>query len=515
MKPKKTLNQPKAKSVASDDKPKEYCGVFGIFNNSDAAAMTFYGLHALQHRGQESAGIVTSDYDDAKKRRVFHVHKDFGLVTDIFKDEAMMKTLTGKSAIGHNRYSTAGSANRKENIQPFSVMYRYGNIALGHNGNFSNARKLRKHLRDEGVIFQATSDSELVLHLVARSKESDQIEQIREALTKVEGAFSLVILTDDKLIACRDPHGWRPMAIGTKKNADGTKSYVVASETCAFDIIEATYLRDVEVGEIIVIDADTVKTGNIKSYKLPKARRKAQCIFEYVYFSRPDSMIFGESVDKVRRKIGKNLAHEGAVDIQGDETYVTVISVPDSSNTAALGFVTESNKLGKPARFELGLIRNHYVGRTFIQPGDKARANKVRSKYNVVKGVLKGKRIVVVDDSIVRGTTSKALIKLLREAGPKEIHLRISSPPIMHPCFYGMDFPTKEKLIANQFDGDVEKIRKELGVDSLIYLSMEGLLKSATPHGSEKDDYGYCTACFSGHYPIPIDNALTDKEENE
>jgi amidophosphoribosyltransferase len=300
------------------------------------------------------------------------------------------------------------------------------------------------------------------------------------------------------------------------KDRNGRKvkpTYVVASETCAFDIIAAKYKREILPGEIVAIDKTTLETGEVKSIFLPKSERKARCIFEYVYFSRPDSMIFGESVDKVRRKLGKNLSHEGGLKPIGDEKYVTVISVPDSSNTAALGFVTESNKQGNAARLELGLIRNHYVGRTFIQPGEHERGLKVRSKYNTVRGVLKHRRIVVVDDSIVRGTTSKMLVQLLREAHPKEIHLRISSPPITNPCFYGMDFPTKDKLIANQVGGNIEKIREELGVDSLVYLSMKGLLASVPKYEDEKGSY--CTACFSGNYPVPIEEATTDKEKND
>lgn len=479
---------------------------------------TFYGLYSLQHRGQEGAGIVAAEYDEEKRKTHFRIVKNFGLVSEVFRDERVLETLKGRAAIGHNRYSTMGSAKTPQNIQPFLVTYKSGHLALGHNGNLTNEKPLRRRLIEDGVIFQATSDSEIILHLIARSKAPTIVEQVYDALTQIQGAFSLVILTDHALIAARDPLGFRPLSLGLRDNKDkhGKKApptYVVASETCAFDIISAKYKREILPGEIVVIDNETLQTGEIKSVFLPKSERKARCIFEYVYFSRPDSMIFGESVDKVRRKLGKNLSHEGGLKPKDDEKYVTVISVPDSSNTAALGFVTESNKQGNAARLELGLIRNHYVGRTFIQPGEHERGLKVRSKYNIVRGVLKGRRVVVVDDSIVRGTTSKMLVQLLREAHPKEIHLRISSPPITNPCFYGMDFPTKDKLIANQLGGDVEKIREELGVDSLVYLSMKGLLASVPKYEDEKGSY--CTACFSGNHPLPIEDVSTEKEKND
>jgi amidophosphoribosyltransferase len=494
------------------------CGIYGIYNSPNAAVDTFYGLYALQHRGQEGAGIVTSDYDEEKKKTVFRSHRDFGLVSEVFHDKKIFETLKGTSAIGHTRYSTTGSSLSAQNIQPFSVNYKSGHLALGHNGNLTNVRTLRKTLSQQGVIFQATSDSEIILHLIARSPAPTVLEQVYDALVQVQGAYSLTILTDKGLIAARDPLGFRPLSLGIKKHKEknGKKhkpSYIVASETCAFDINSAKYEREVAPGEIVLIDDETLETGETKSLFLPKSARKARCIFEYVYFSRPDSVIFDESVDKVRRKLGKNLSHEAGVKPKDDEKYVTVISVPDSSNTAALGFVTESNKHGLPSRLELGLIRNHYVGRTFIQPGEGDRELKVRSKYNVVRGVLKNRRVVVVDDSIVRGTTSKMLVSLLHEAHPKEIHLRITSPPITNPCFYGMDFPTRDKLIAHQLSGDVEKIRAELGVDSLSYLSLKGLLNSVPKYDDEHGSY--CTACFSGDYPVAVDDATTEKDEND
>jgi amidophosphoribosyltransferase len=500
------------------------CGIFGIFNSSQAAFETFYGLYALQHRGQEASGIVTSDYDAERQKATFRIHKSLGVVGEIFKDEQTLTALTGRAAIGHNRYSTLGSSKSTQNVQPFAVSYRLGHLALAHNGNLTNEKELRQKLTNEGVIFQATSDSELILHLIARSKKKTILEQVKDALSQVQGAYSLVILTEKGLIAARDPLGFRPLALGYKprplpRTGKRTKpekidhaTYVVASETCALDIISAQYLREIQPGEIVMIDDDAIETGKIKSTFLPTTTKKSRCIFEYVYFSRPDSMIFGESVDKVRRKLGKNLSHEAPVKPEGDENYVTVISVPDSSNTAALGYVTESTKNHKPARLELGLIRNHYVGRTFIQPGEQERGLKVRTKYNTVRGVLKNRRIVVVDDSIVRGTTSKMLVQLLREAAPKEIHLRISSPPIISPCFYGMDFPTKDKLIANEI-GSVEKIQKHLGVESLAYLSLKGLLNSVPKYDGETSSY--CTACFSGKHPLPVEAATTEKERND
>jgi len=488
------------------DKPRSNCGVFGIYKHPQAATLTYYGLNALQHRGQEGTGIVTLDFDGTKEKYHLNVHKGFGLVNEVFKDDTILTDiLRGEAAVGHNRYSTAGSANNKFNIQPFTVNYRNGHMALSHNGNFTNFSKLRNELQDGGTIFQTTSDSELILHLIARSREHDQLDQVEEALNRVEGAFSLVLLTDHALIAARDPHGFRPLALGKFED-----SLVVASETCAFDIIGAKYIRDIEPGEILIIDDATLRDEKTQSRWIGKQVDKPRkCIFEYVYFSRPDSVIFGENVDKVRRKLGKLLAHEHPVSTTDDELAI-VISVPDASNTATLGYATESQKMGQNIRYEIGLIRSHYAGRTFIQPYQDMREAKVRTKFNTVKGVLKDRVVIVVDDSIVRGTTAKLLIKMIREAEPKEIHFRITSPPIHYPCHYGMDFPNKDELIANRLNGDLEAIRKELGVDSLGYLSLEGML-DAVP---DKEKEGYCTACFSGEYPVPIDIETT-KEEYE
>ncbi|AAM71559.1 MAG TPA: amidophosphoribosyltransferase [Chlorobaculum sp.] len=496
------------------------CGVFGVFNSKTPAEDTFYGLYSLQHRGQEAAGIVVAEYNKAKKKTLFKQHKGLGLVSEVFKDEQIFENLSGYAAIGHNRYSTTGASKSNNNIQPFSLTYRSGSLAIAHNGNLTNSRVLRKELTEEGVIFQASSDTEIIPHLAARSKEKEPLHQIYDALRQVEGAFSIVILANNQMIAARDPYGVRPLALGKKIDpATGELAYVVASETCAFDIIKAEYIRDIEPGEILLIDHLAVDNEKPVSLYLPPVERKARCIFEYVYFARPDSFIFRHSVDKVRRNLGKNLARESTIERDPNDKELAVVSVPDSSNTAALGFVRESNKLGKPARFEHGLIRNHYVGRTFIQPGIQSREIKVRSKYNIVRGVMQGRPIILVDDSIVRGTTAKMLIKLVREANPKEIHLHISSPPITNPCFYGMDFPSKRQLLTHMLAdaehelGDIEKIREYIGVDSLRYLSMQGLLNSVPEF--EGETCSYCTACFSGDYPIPIADATTDKEEND
>lgn len=495
------------------DKPHDYCGIFGIYNHPQAALMTYYGLHALQHRGQESAGIVTSTIDPIKNRPVMPMHKDFGLVLNVFDDKSIFtQKLHGHTAIGHNRYSTSGSAANATNIQPFRVHYSKGNLALGHNGNLTNARQLREHFINEGVLFQSTSDTELILHLISHSRKENQLDQILDALSKIEGAYCLVILTDDKLIAVRDPNGFRPLSLG---RLDG--SYVVASETCAFDIIGAEYVREIKPGEVLIIDRDTIEGGDIKSHILPRldGTPTSACIFEYVYFARPDSRIFGENVDKVRRKIGKYLAREHPLNKvvrnpRGKRPIV--ISVPDSSNTAALGYARESNKLGHDCHYEIGLIRNHYVGRTFISPGQESREIKVRTKFNTVKGVLEDRPVIIVDDSIVRGTTSRYLVDMIRKSNPTEIHFMVSSPQIVDPCFYGMDFPSPEELIANRFNRDTERIAQSLGVDSLHYLSPEGLVaavREANPKGQD-----YCTACFTGNYPVPVETGV-QKEENE
>ncbi len=452
------------------DKPKEACGVIGVYGYPEAAMMTYLGLYALQHRGQEGAGIVSSDGEKIYR------HVGQGLVNDVFSSPDIIKKLKGQLAIGHNRYSTTG-ADQKINVQPILVNSKEGPLALGHNGNLVNSRALRDMLQKSGALFQTTTDSEVIVHLIAHSKEPDIVSSVKDALNKVRGAYSLVILTKDKLIAARDPSGFRPLSFGYLD-----KGYVVASETCAMDLIGAEYIRDVNPGELLIIDEN-----GIRSESLNGNNEHAHCIFEFIYFSRPDSRVFGEYVDKTRRKLGKRLAEEHPADAD------IVIAVPDSSNTAALGY---AHQLGIP--FELGLIRNHYIGRTFIQPQQKIRHFNVKVKFNPVGGVLKGKRVVVVEDSIVRGTTLKILTQVIRKAGAKEVHVRVSSPPIRHPCYYGMDFPTRKELIASSMS--VEEIRKHLGVDSLGYLSMKGLL-SAVP----REGRGYCTACFGGPYPVPVE----------
>ncbi len=480
------------------DKPHCHCAVFGVYGHPSASQLTYYGLLAQQHRGQEGSGIVTCERDTKTGKPRFLAHRDFGLVNDVYRDDRIFtERLRGSMAIGHNRYSTAGAADNKANIQPFTVIYKNGYVAVSHNGNLTNFKILRQQLQDEGTIFQTTSDTEIILHLIARSKESQQIDQIRDALSQIRGAFSLVFMTDNAIVAARDHSGFRPLAIGKRGGA-----FFVASETVAFDIIDAEYVRDVEPGEAVVIDENTKSKGEVTSLRIDsRSSAPHPCIFEYIYFSRPDSQIFGHSVDKVRRKLGKNLAKSKPVTPKYPAEKQVVINVPDSSNTATMGFVQQTKKDGGNAKLEIGLIRSHYIGRTFIQPKQDVRENKVKTKFNTVKGVLKDKVVVIVDDSIVRGTTSKQLVQLIRQAGPKEVHFRVTSPPIKHPCHYGMDFPTPSELIANQCGGDVRKIEKELGVDSLEYLEMNELLTSVP------DDSHYCTACFSGNYPVPIDDS--------
>lgn len=476
------------------------CGIVGVFNHPQASALTYYALHALQHRGQEASGIVTLYSDDKTQKKRFGVHKGEGLVLDVFADHNIFtNALKGTAAIGHNRYSTTGS-NSLANIQPFHFNYTGGNFALAHNGNLTNTKALRAELKAQGAIFQTTTDSELFMHLVARSKQQTQIEQVRDAVRTAQGAYSLVMLGENALYASRDPHGFRPLCIGRLKH-EGGWAYIVASESCALDILSAEYLREVEHNEILVLNEHTIQTGEFTSYYINESMTDSRhCIFEYVYFSRPDSKIFGHAVDKVRRKMGKTLAEEAPV--EGTlESKAIVIAVPDSGNTATLGYARVNEKT-YPSRYEIGLIRSHYVGRTFIAPGQNTREFKVKTKFNVVRGVLENQRVVVVDDSIVRGTTSKALVHLIREAKPKEVHLRITSPPVKHPCMYGMDFPSSEELIANHHNS-TEEIGRALGVDSLAYLSEEGLM-SAVPSAPGT---AYCTACFSGKYPIAVDVA--------
>ncbi len=451
-----------------EDHPREFCGVFGIFGDPDAAEKTYLGLYALQHRGQESAGIAASD------GKQISLHRGMGLVWSVFQDPNIMPTLRGASAIGHNRYSTTGSSDLM-NAQPILIRSRGEQIAAAHNGNLVNSRELHTMLEEQGAIFQTTSDSEIALHLIARSKKATIEEKIEDALSQLEGAYCFIFLTNSKLIAVRDPRGFRPLCIGKLENA-----YVVASESCACDIIGAEYIRSVEPGEIVVIDESGISSRFLKTK--PK---QSSCVFEYIYFSRPDSIIFGEKVDKARRMLGKRLAQESPCEAD------IVIPIPDSANTAALGYAQESG-----LRFEIGLIRNHYVGRTFIAPHQKARDMDVKVKFNPVTGVLKGKRVVVIEDSIVRGTTLKQLIHLIRSAGAVKVHVRVSSPPIISPCFYGIDISSRGELIASSHC--VEETCRYLEADSLAYLSVEGML-SAVPEGELQ-----CTACFTGEYPTEV-----------
>lgn len=497
------------------DKPESNCGVIGIYNHPEASVIAYYALHALQHRGQEAAGILAAHWEEHPKgrRRRLRIHKDNGLVLDVFKDHKILsEVLVGDAALAHNRYSTTGASGKIENIQPFFMQYRMGGFGLAHNGNLTNTHRLREELASQGTIFQTSTDSELILHLVAHSQQEHQIDQIREALQKTRGAYSLAMLTDTSLVAARDPHGIRPLAFGRLKRPDGAWAYMVASETCAFDIVGAEYIRDVHPNEILIIDDRTVATGEVHStHVVEHAPKPTHCIFEYIYFARPDSKVFEENVDKVRRKLGKTLAIESPVPADPGKK-VTVINVPDSSNTATLGYASQNQKLGNQTKYQIGLIRSHYVGRTFIQPGQDRREMKVKVKFNTVKGVLKDKKVVVVDDSIVRGTTSKALIHLIREAHPREVHLRITAPPITHPCKYGMDFPSKAELIANHHANE-EEIGNELGVESLRYLSVKKLLESVPHKDRSGREIGYCTACFTGHYPVPFDDETQENDD--
>ncbi|MCX5709387.1 MAG: amidophosphoribosyltransferase [Candidatus Omnitrophica bacterium] len=454
----------------SDDHPKEYCGLFGIINNRHASWLTYLGLYAQQHRGQEACGIV------ANNKGILSIHKDTGLVSDVFNEQVLSK-LKGNAAVGHVRYSTTGSSVLK-NAQPLLIDYAKGSICIAHNGNLVNSLELRKYLEKSGSIFQTTTDSELVIHLMARSRSMDLEESLVYALKRIKGAYSLVMMDNKHLIGVRDPFGFRPLCLGKLGN-----SWCLASETCAFDLIGAKLVLQIDPGEIVIISETAVKS--IKPRDLQFKHRHAYCTFEHVYFSRPDSVVFGETVHLVRRKLGEQLARENPVDAD------FVVPVPDSGFSAALGYSKES---GIP--LEMGIIRNHYVGRTFIQPAQDTRDLGVKVKFNLLKDVLRGKRVVIVDDSIVRGTTSVIRVRNLRKVGVKEIHLRISCPPHRFPCFYGIDFHRSSELIANRYES-LDKIRQYLGVDTLGYLSLEGMLgclKYPKNH--------YCTACWAGKYPI-------------
>ena len=455
------------------DKFREECGVIAIYAHPEAEKLAYLGLHALQHRGQESAGIVTSD------GMTLHPYKAMGLVADIFTEEVLSQ-LHGTLAIGHTRYSTAGDS-ALLNAQPILVQSNKGRVALAHNGNLVNAPEIRSRLETQGSIFQTNSDTEVIVHLIALSKEHTLPEAMADALRRVEGAFSLVMISPDRIFAARDPRGFRPLAMGRISQQEGQKqdTIVFASETCAFDLIGATYEREVKPGELVVVGPE-----GITSRFYASAAPQSSCIFEHVYFSRPDSLVFGRAVQESREELGRQLAREAPADAD------IVVPVPDSGVTAAMGYASES---GIPFRF--GLIRNHYIGRTFIEPRQTVRDFGVKLKLNPVRSLLEGKRVVLIDDSIVRGTTSRKIVRMIRNAGAKEVHMRISCPPTISPCFYGVDTPSKKELIAA--NKSVEEIRDFIGAESLAYLSLEGL-KKACDDGAQ---IRYCTACYTGSYP--------------
>lgn len=454
------------------DKLQEECAIFGIYGHPEAGNLTYLGLYALQHRGQEASGIVTHDGN------TYYQEKGTGLVADIFSEDRLRK-LKGNAAIGHNRYSTTGD-NCLENVQPLMVNYALGTLGMVHNGNLINASFLRDEMEAYGAIFQSSMDSEVIIHLIAHSRQERLVQRIVDACERVRGAYSLLFLSEEGLIGVRDPYGVRPLCLGKMK-----EGYVLASETCAFDLIDAEYVRDIEPGEIVQINEK-----GVFSFKPFTKVSPAQCVFEYVYFSRPDSRVFDRNVYYIRKRLGMELAREG--DIKAD----IVIPVPDSGVPAALGFA-EASKIP----YDTGLIRNHYVGRTFIEPQQSIRHFGVKIKLNAVREILDGKRVVVVDDSIVRGTTSRKIVKMIRAAGAKEIHVRISSPPIISPCFYGIDTPTRQELVASSHS--VEEIRKYITADSLSYLSTEGMFRAVYNSDSGENRH-FCTACFSGNYPIPF-----------
>ena len=463
-----------------DEGPHEECGVVGISGMDMASEQAFLAMYALQHRGQEAAGMVTFDHDGP------HVLKGPGLVGDVFETWSIRKKLRGRTAVGHLRYSTSGGSDAA-NIQPITARIASGDIALAHNGNLTNHFDVRKRLVDDGAIFRTTSDSETLVHLIAKSRHDTVDTKVDDALSHLEGAFSIVLSIDDTIYAARDPHGFRPLVLGRKGSGA-----VVVSETCALDILGAEYVRDLQPGEVI-----RIRDGEVHQLRsLPPAAQPSPCIFELVYFARPDSHLWGVSVDGARRVFGRRLAQEHPIEADA------VISVPDSANSAALGYAEES---GIP--FELGMLRHHSVGRTFIKPSQEDRDFGARMKYSPVREVLEGRRIVVVDDSLVRGTTSRSLVRMLRGAGASEVHFRIGSPPVRWPCFYGIDMPTRAELIASKLD--VPAIAEKLGADSLGYLSLEGMIEAVAAGGP------YCTACFSGDYPAPrtdVDKGFVSEE---
>jgi amidophosphoribosyltransferase len=461
-----------------DDKLHEECGVFGVYGHDDAAALTALGLHALQHRGQEAAGIVTYD------GRHFHSHRAMGNVGDNFSTEAVIQMLPGRIAVGHNRYSTSGGGAQR-NIQPLFADFESGGFAIAHNGNLTNARRIQRELVKRGSLFQSTTDTEVIVHLIATSQAVGVVERLIDALRQVQGAYSLVALANDQMIGVRDPQGVRPLVLG---ELDG--AHVLASETCALDIIGAKFVRDIEPGEVVVIDGAGIRT--LKPFPALPPRF---CVFEYIYFARPDSIADGTSVYEARKRIGMELARESAVPAD------VVVPVPDSGVPSAMGYASEA---GLP--YELGIIRNHYVGRTFIEPADHIRHLGVKLKHNASRHVLEGKRVILIDDSIVRGTTSIKIVEMVRSAGAKEVHMRIASPPTTHSCFYGVDTPERSQLLAAR--QSVEEMRNYIGVDSLAFLSIDGLYRAMGYERRNEAMPQYCDACFTGDYAIP----LTDQE---
>jgi amidophosphoribosyltransferase len=468
-----------------DDKPHEECGVFGIWSHPDAAALTALGLHALQHRGQESAGIVSFDGNR------FHSHRGMGLVGDNFGDARVIASLAGNCAIGHNRYATTGDTVLR-NVQPLYADFEFGGLAVAHNGNLTNATALRRTLVRRGCLFQSTTDSEVFIHLIAISEYATVVDRLIDALKQVVGAYSLISLTNNSLMGVRDPLGVRPLILGRIGHADGSVSWVLASETCALDIVGAEFVRDVEPGEVIIIDVQGVHS--VKPFGRTRSRF---CVFEYIYFARPDSVVERMPVYEARKRIGAELARESHVPAD------VIVPVPDSGVPAAMGYAKEC---GVP--FELGIIRNHYVGRTFIEPTDSIRHLGVKLKHSANAPMLKGKRVILVDDSIVRGTTARKIVEMVRHAGAAEVHMRVSSPPTTHSCFYGIDTPERSKLLAARHS--VEEMAQMIGVDSLAFISIDGLYRALNHDGRNEARPQYCDACFTGDYPI----ALPDMADN-
>lgn len=457
-----------------DDHPHEECGLFGIYGYIDAAAHTALGLHALQHRGQEAVGIVSYDGEQ------FHSHRALGLVGDNFSSEEVISQLTGNVAIGHVRYSTSGDTVIR-NVQPLFAEFKFGGLAVAHNGNLTNAYAVRRALIERGSIFQSTSDTETIIHLIARSEYGRVVDRLTDAISQLEGAFSLVAMSGKKLIGVRDPYGVRPLVIGRLGDA-----YILTSETCALDILGAKFVRDVDPGEIVIVDEN-----GLHSLKPFSKKPRRFCIFEYIYFARPDSNIEGRHVYTVRKNIGRELARESSVPAD------VIVPVPDSGVPSAIGYAQQAD-----VPFELGIIRNHYVGRTFIEPTAQIRHLGVRLKHNANQGSIKGKRVVLVDDSIVRGTTSTKIVEMVRAAGATEVHMRISSPPTTHSCFYGIDTPEREQLMAAQHD--VQQMADIIGVDSLAFISIDGLYRAVGEARRDTEMPQYCDACFTGDYPIPL-----------